>query len=205
MLVKFHSQVGQDRFLLENFFRGRRNGVFVDIGAYDGETFSNSLFFERTMGWTGLCVEPLPSADSKRPDPLKDPLAFSRPMPDKETAKSEPPRIAPPPVLKPLDPPLVPVPAIKDAAADKKTGEKWQLPPTGTWPATGFGQEPITTTPVTTGGGAGAKAAVAVGAVLLAGGLGFLGFSLLRSDPSGAATPEDAAQSLLDALENGEL
>src|SRR5262245_38884754 len=61
-LVKFHSQVGQDRFLLENFFRGKRGGVFVDIGAYDGETFSNSLFFERTMGWTGLCVEPLPTA-----------------------------------------------------------------------------------------------------------------------------------------------
>ena len=62
VLVKFHSQVGQDRFLLENFFRGQRDGVFVDIGAYDGETFSNSLFFERSMGWTGLCVEPLPSA-----------------------------------------------------------------------------------------------------------------------------------------------
>ncbi len=65
VLVKFHSQVGQDRFLLENFFRGKRGGVFVDIGAYDGETFSNSLFFERTMGWSGLCVEPLPSAFEK--------------------------------------------------------------------------------------------------------------------------------------------
>ncbi len=68
VLVKFHSQVGQDRFLLENFFRGKRGGVFVDIGAYDGETFSNSLFFERTMGWTGLCVEPLPSAFEKLQD-----------------------------------------------------------------------------------------------------------------------------------------
>jgi FkbM family methyltransferase len=65
VLVKFHSQVGQDRFLLENFFRGKRQGVFVEIGAYDGETFSNSLFFERSMGWTGLCVEPLPSAFAK--------------------------------------------------------------------------------------------------------------------------------------------
>ena len=60
--VKFYSQVGQDRFLLENFFRGKRGGVFLDIGAYDGETFSNTAFFERSMGWTGLCVEPLPSA-----------------------------------------------------------------------------------------------------------------------------------------------
>jgi FkbM family methyltransferase len=60
--VKFFSQSGQDEFLLQYFFRGRRGGVFVDIGAYDGEKFSNSLFFERYMGWRGLCVEPLPSA-----------------------------------------------------------------------------------------------------------------------------------------------
>ena len=60
--VQFFSQSGQDQYLLQNFFRGRRGGVFVDIGAYDGEKFSNSLFFERSMGWRGLCVEPLPAA-----------------------------------------------------------------------------------------------------------------------------------------------
>jgi FkbM family methyltransferase len=60
--VKFFSQLGQDHFLFEHFFRGKRGGVFVDVGAYDGEKFSNSLFFERFMGWTGLCIEPLPSA-----------------------------------------------------------------------------------------------------------------------------------------------
>ena len=63
--MKFFSQVGQDRFLLENFFLGKRGGVFVDVGAYDGEQYSNTLFYERTMGWTGLCVEPLPSAFAK--------------------------------------------------------------------------------------------------------------------------------------------
>src|SRR5262245_58964859 len=61
-LVKFYSQVGQDKYIWERFFRGKRNGVFVDVGAYDGETFSNSMFFERAMGWRGLCIEPLPSA-----------------------------------------------------------------------------------------------------------------------------------------------
>lgn len=63
--MQFYSQVGQDRFLFENFFRGKRNGVFVDVGAYDGEKFSNSLFFERAMGWRGLCIEPLRSAFAK--------------------------------------------------------------------------------------------------------------------------------------------
>lgn len=60
--MKFFSEAGQDQFLLQSFFRGRRGGVFVDVGAQDGEKFSNSLFFERYMDWRGLCIEPLPSA-----------------------------------------------------------------------------------------------------------------------------------------------
>ena len=63
--MEFYSQIGQDRFLFEHFFRGRRGGVFVDIGAYDGKKFSNSLFFEQSMGWTGLCIEPMPTAFAK--------------------------------------------------------------------------------------------------------------------------------------------
>ena len=47
-----------DRYLFENFFRGRRQGVFVDVGAGAGRERSNSLFFERFLGWSGLCVEP---------------------------------------------------------------------------------------------------------------------------------------------------
>jgi FkbM family methyltransferase len=60
--MRFYSQIGQDKYVLESFFRGKRRGVFLDIGAYDGEKFSNTLFFERSMDWTGLCIEPLPSA-----------------------------------------------------------------------------------------------------------------------------------------------
>lgn len=43
--MKFFSQVGQDKFLLDHIFRGKRKGTFVDVGAYDGERFSNTLFF----------------------------------------------------------------------------------------------------------------------------------------------------------------
>ena len=49
-----------DQFLFENFFRGQRDGVFVDVGARDGRQQSNSLFFERFLGWQGLCIEPRP-------------------------------------------------------------------------------------------------------------------------------------------------
>ena len=53
------SQAGQDR-VLDRVLGGKTGGVFVDIGAYDGRTGSNTLFFERERGWTGLLVEPVP-------------------------------------------------------------------------------------------------------------------------------------------------
>ncbi len=58
--LKFYSQYQQDQYAYENFFKGKRNGVFVDIGAHDGVTLSNTYFFEKSMGWTGICVEPIP-------------------------------------------------------------------------------------------------------------------------------------------------
>lgn len=53
------SQLGQDR-IVDEYLRGKRDGVFVDVGAYDGVTFSNTLLLERDRGWTGICIEPLP-------------------------------------------------------------------------------------------------------------------------------------------------
>ena len=53
------SQLGQD-VLVDQHLQGKRNGVFVDVGAYDGVTFSNTLMLERDRGWTGICIEPLP-------------------------------------------------------------------------------------------------------------------------------------------------
>lgn len=56
----YHGHEGQDAFVHQMFFPDKRDGVFVDIGAYDGVTWSNSLFFERELGWRGLCVEASP-------------------------------------------------------------------------------------------------------------------------------------------------
>ena len=57
----YHSHVGQDRFVNEQFFKNVRNGIFVDIGAHNGVTINNTYFFEKELGWTGICVEPIPS------------------------------------------------------------------------------------------------------------------------------------------------
>ena len=49
--------MGQDVFIYENYFPGCNDGFFVDIGAAEGISRSNSYFFEKELGWKGLCVE----------------------------------------------------------------------------------------------------------------------------------------------------
>jgi len=54
----YYSQVGQDKYFNEQIFKGKRNGFFIDIGAH-GNKFSNTYFFEKELGWDGICFEPL--------------------------------------------------------------------------------------------------------------------------------------------------
>jgi len=56
--VEFKSQFCQD-VVAYAFFKGKRDGFFVDIGAHDGITGSNTYAFEK-LGWKGFCVEPNP-------------------------------------------------------------------------------------------------------------------------------------------------
>ena len=53
----YFSQDNQDKFV-DQYFKQKRNGVFLEVGAGDGIVFSNSLFFERERNWTGLLIEP---------------------------------------------------------------------------------------------------------------------------------------------------
>ena len=55
------SQSGQDAFLDERVFNGKRGGTFVEIGGFDGITGSNCLFFELKRGWNGVLIEPSPT------------------------------------------------------------------------------------------------------------------------------------------------
>jgi len=59
--MKFYSQYGQDKWLYENYFKDKKNGVFLEIGADDGIDKSNTMFFEESMGWSGICIEPSPA------------------------------------------------------------------------------------------------------------------------------------------------
>ena len=62
----FHSQYGQDYLVYTRYFtQNPRSGTFIDFGAHDGITFSNTCFFERVLGWSGILVEPNPNVFSK--------------------------------------------------------------------------------------------------------------------------------------------
>jgi hypothetical protein len=55
--MKFYSQNNQDKII--NHLLKKKNGVFLDIGANDGITISNTYYFEKKLNWTGLCIEPI--------------------------------------------------------------------------------------------------------------------------------------------------
>lgn len=54
--MTFYSQAWQDECVI-NLLNFKRNGSFIDIGSGDGMNQSNSFFFEKEMGWKGICVE----------------------------------------------------------------------------------------------------------------------------------------------------
>ena len=55
---KYTSQAGQDKIIKKNFFDGKKNGFFIEIGAYDGISGSNCYHFERFLNWDGVAIEP---------------------------------------------------------------------------------------------------------------------------------------------------
>ncbi len=56
-----NSQHGQDRWIYDNVFsrllQSNKTGYFIEFGARDGITHSNTYAFEK-MGWSGILVEP---------------------------------------------------------------------------------------------------------------------------------------------------
>jgi FkbM family methyltransferase len=63
--MQFYSQCSQDENLEKYVFKGFKNGVFVDVGAHDGVSLNNTLFFEETHNWIGINIEPIQSVYDK--------------------------------------------------------------------------------------------------------------------------------------------
>jgi len=61
----FYSQTNQDEYLENNIFKGYKNGIFMDIGAHDGISINNTLYFEKNNNWSGYNIEPIKSVFEK--------------------------------------------------------------------------------------------------------------------------------------------
>ena len=64
MNVYSFSQEGEDMALYNRFFN-YKNGFFIELGAMDGVIYSNTLFFEKYLNWTGVLIEPTPDQFQK--------------------------------------------------------------------------------------------------------------------------------------------
>jgi FkbM family methyltransferase len=59
--IFYLSKAGQDKFIHNKFFKNKKDGFFIEIGAYDGTSGSNCFFFEKYLGWNGIAIEPSPN------------------------------------------------------------------------------------------------------------------------------------------------
>ena len=50
---------------LPSNFKKKRESIFIEVGAYDGVKLSNTYFFKKELGWSGICVEPVHSLFQK--------------------------------------------------------------------------------------------------------------------------------------------
>jgi len=53
----FHSSDGHIE-VVQHLLGDMRNGTFIECGGFDGESLSNTLYFEKYRGWKGLLIEP---------------------------------------------------------------------------------------------------------------------------------------------------
>ena len=55
--MQFKSQAGQDHWVCK-MLNNKANGFFIDVGANDGISLSNTFALEKDLAWDGLCIEP---------------------------------------------------------------------------------------------------------------------------------------------------
>ena len=80
--MKFYGQYKLDKTLYERYFTDfSGTGVCLECGAVDGEHISSTKFFEETLGWQAINIEPHPNSFSqlivKRPKAININLALS--------------------------------------------------------------------------------------------------------------------------------
>ena len=48
---------GPEEWIVRDFFKDKKQGVFVDVGAADYKLHSNTWFLEQDLGWSGIAID----------------------------------------------------------------------------------------------------------------------------------------------------
>jgi FkbM family methyltransferase len=79
--MNFYGQLLLDKVLFERFFKDKKNGTFIECGAFDGLISSNTYFFYKNMNWRGYNIEPVPrifkELEKNRPEDKNYNIALS--------------------------------------------------------------------------------------------------------------------------------
>lgn len=62
---QYFAEYGIDKNLDESYFKCQPRGIFVEIGASDGFSASNTKYFEEQCGWDGVLIEAHPKTCEK--------------------------------------------------------------------------------------------------------------------------------------------
>ena len=54
--MNYKSQMGQDRFVVEQL-KGKKNGIFVDVGGAHPISINNTYVLEKELDWTGISFD----------------------------------------------------------------------------------------------------------------------------------------------------
>ena len=56
----FHGQDYEDQYAADFLFWNQKHGIYLEMGGYDGITFTNTLHFRNGLGWRGILLEASP-------------------------------------------------------------------------------------------------------------------------------------------------
>ncbi|KAK9866147.1 hypothetical protein WJX84_002252 [Apatococcus fuscideae] len=50
----------EDEYAVDFFFYNKKHGTYLEMGGYDGLTFTNTLYLNKALGWRGMLIEASP-------------------------------------------------------------------------------------------------------------------------------------------------
>jgi FkbM family methyltransferase len=62
-----HSQQGEDQYAYSKFFHGKVAGSYLEMGALDGQRYSNTRWYHTHLAWHGLLIEGDPKSYAALP------------------------------------------------------------------------------------------------------------------------------------------